>query len=560
REKPEAGDGVPEVPLCVSESFAVYGYGATFFQLAWVAGFQASRGVDSIWPMYYAYDVSNGKCYCTTAHWGPGNPMWRRWDTFCDYLARLAAVVRAGNHAADVAVYYPIEAEWAFRGGTEAARAWESWRQICEVLHSNQVAFDIVDSDAISAAQVEEGVLDTAGQWYRAVIVPDCSVLPTRVLEKLWQLHESGGRVIFCGDPPGLSADGQHDLHAQLLRRFSGAAFTLDERTERQSYGTAAGPLAAATVPSVMDGITPAFFGPALEDVFAPAALETGAVVVVPEEETGRLGRLMRISIGRYGAVTTQDTPELRSFAAWLSENTWLQLLFNEGTEPLECRLVALGQEPFAVEKWDPVRGMTTLVAVCHDVAEPPQFTVEIPAGEVTVLVTRPALENERAGAVRAGGELVLFEALEPELALIVERCILADGSLRVERPNAPLTPACLGRWADLSEAADLSGTVAYDFTIPLAEEYVGNELWLDMGEVEYAAAVFVNGQRAGVRLWPPYRVEVSGFMRAGENAVVVEVTNTLAPQVLRPENVDQARERGWDNPYYRRVFPWLSE
>ena len=41
---------------------------------------------------------------------------------------------------------------------------------------------------------------------------------------------------------------------------------------------------------------------------------------------------------------------------------------------------------------------------------------------------------------------------------------------------------------------------------------------------------------------------------------LIVEVTTTLANQVARPDVVALARERGWLNPYYRRVLAWLDE
>jgi hypothetical protein len=40
---------------------------------------------------------------------------------------------------------------------------------------------------------------------------------------------------------------------------------------------------------------------------------------------------------------------------------------------------------------------------------------------------------------------------------------------------------------------------------------------------------VEVNGQAAGVRLWDPYTVEVTGLLRPGGNELVLRVANTPA-------------------------------
>jgi hypothetical protein len=59
----------------------------------------------------------------------------------------------------------------------------------------------------------------------------------------------------------------------------------------------------------------------------------------------------------------------------------------------------------------------------------------------------------------------------------------------------------------------------------------VGPNAILDLGEVYETAEVWVNGQRAGVRICPPYRLDISGLVQPGLNRLVVEVTNTLVKE-----------------------------
>ena len=44
---------------------------------------------------------------------------------------------------------------------------------------------------------------------------------------------------------------------------------------------------------------------------------------------------------------------------------------------------------------------------------------------------------------------------------------------------------------------------------------------------IREAAIVFVNGQRAGLLWHPPYRIEISKYIKSGENKVEVHVYNT---------------------------------
>lgn len=70
------------------------------------------------------------------------------------------------------------------------------------------------------------------------------------------------------------------------------------------------------------------------------------------------------------------------------------------------------------------------------------------------------------------------------------------------------------------------SGTIRYDTTFEL--ESIDLPAELDFGEAFETVEAWLNGQHLGVRICPPYRWNVSGLIRAGENHLRVEVTNTL--------------------------------
>ncbi len=51
----------------------------------------------------------------------------------------------------------------------------------------------------------------------------------------------------------------------------------------------------------------------------------------------------------------------------------------------------------------------------------------------------------------------------------------------------------------------------------------------VNLGEVRECAELWVNGQLAGTRIWPPYRVEITDLLQEGENELAVVVANLLA-------------------------------
>jgi len=68
---------------------------------------------------------------------------------------------------------------------------------------------------------------------------------------------------------------------------------------------------------------------------------------------------------------------------------------------------------------------------------------------------------------------------------------------------------------------------------VTLTPEQARSEVTLDLGKVVATAEVRVNGQVAGIRAAPPWRVGISKQVKAGENRIEVLVFNTLANHYL---------------------------
>ena len=71
---------------------------------------------------------------------------------------------------------------------------------------------------------------------------------------------------------------------------------------------------------------------------------------------------------------------------------------------------------------------------------------------------------------------------------------------------------------------------------------------------------MWINGQHAGKCLWAPHEFEVGELLRGGANEVTIHITNTLANQALREDVMQQAKDRGWWNPYRERTQSMMEE
>ncbi len=88
--------------------------------------------------------------------------------------------------------------------------------------------------------------------------------------------------------------------------------------------------------------------------------------------------------------------------------------------------------------------------------------------------------------------------------------------------------PVNLGDWAYII-GSDYSGSAVYEKTFTLPAEKVGKEGEIDLGDVRYAAEVYLNGKLLGTALTPPFRLKIPDGVLAEFNKLKIVVTNTSA-------------------------------
>lgn len=84
------------------------------------------------------------------------------------------------------------------------------------------------------------------------------------------------------------------------------------------------------------------------------------------------------------------------------------------------------------------------------------------------------------------------------------------------------------GSWDELG-LPHYSGGLVYAATLDLAVA-PDRRVVLDLGRVRGSAEVRVNGRDCGVRIWHPYRFDITDAVRAGKNTIEMRVFNTLGP------------------------------
>jgi hypothetical protein len=104
------------------------------------------------------------------------------------------------------------------------------------------------------------------------------------------------------------------------------------------------------------------------------------------------------------------------------------------------------------------------------------------------------------------------------------------------------------------------SGAATYSRTINVPATLIGENrrFYLDLGEVAVMAQVKLNGQDLGILWKAPYRVDVTGILRPGDNELEVKVVNLWINRLIGDEQLPEDSERNGDGTL-KRWPEWLT-
>ncbi len=182
--------------------------------------------------------------------------------------------------------------------------------------------------------------------------------------------------------------------------------------------------------------------------------------------------------------------------------------------------------------------------------APPPPIELSVANGRIEAVVWQ-------SGEYAVGtGQPVRVEVPQPaELA----------GEWRVSFAGAAAPPPlALPRLVSLHKHADprvrhFSGAATYRRSLDVAAGALakGKRIYLDLGRVEVLASVRVNGRDMGIVWKEPYRIDITAALRAGSNALEIEVTNLWPNRLIGDEQLPPENEYGLSGRGIRRLPEW---
>jgi hypothetical protein len=383
------------------------------------------------------------------------------------YIERTSFLLRQGQPANQVALLLPTDDAWASFSPGKVSVTEEMDRLITPALMSSILSagynVDYLDADAINRVGIHSPVL----------VIPPTDRIPIETLRKIEQYVAAGGRAIAVGRAPTLDANGEGGAEiTSLARRLfdsSKSTFVADESA----------------------------LGDALHKAVRPDFQVEG--------DNDDIGFIRR---------------KLPAADIYFAANT--------SNHPVSGRATFATAHKFG-QRWDVDTGAAVAGPAYSGTAAIP---VNLAAYESAIFV----FSDTPSGV----------PAIDPPVAQIAD--LSADWNVTFTATNRSTSEHVLADWTDDPATRFYSGEAVYEreftlskmpggpvfldvdggtaLTMPAGRTGPGMRAWYDP-PVREAAIVFMNGHRVGSLWHPPYRLAVSGFLKPGQNRLVIKVYNT---------------------------------
>ena len=486
------------------------------------------------------------------------NPYWRHVHLWSDFVRRASHVNDHGRLAAEVLLLCPMDSVWALIGdaffdrakpqphlndasdvelahGPEITAIDDAYSKAMADLYAGRIDHLIADSHYLEKMTVSGAALVYGAFAFKALVLPPLRLLPLGVARRILDFARAGGHVYALGSLPDASAEkGVGDLELKRL---------MDALRQARSFVAA------------KDGLAPliAAAAPGLEPC---VSFESGAFPLIAS----------RREINGRGFFWLANNGDVRREFVLRVKATGEASVWNCETgdaAPVPSETVAGGSRvALALEPYEAYWLVFDPAALsAEQEATKPQSTSQTGeqhtrlSGSFALHTTQPPaltrMEGERPREPivpeprwAAGSPHYWPVATQPLLTLDGPWTVGVDPadqpSLAQHKLAAPEwllqggATRSLESWLNW-ELRQFSGFVDYGSSFRLAQP-AGTE-FLDLGLVKHMAEVWVNGEHAGTRLWPPFRFAIGKWLRPGENTLRIRVGNLIVNAVTQYEN-----------------------
>jgi len=427
-----------------------------------------------------------GWLFYASVNMNANNTIFRDAKGLNDYITRTQSFLQYGQPDNDFLLYLPIYDVWQEQSGLyllfdihKLKERMPAFFQMVVDIQKLGFDTDYISDKYLQQTNVQNGLLQTPGAAYKAIIVPSVKFMPPATLSRLMQLANDGATVIFADrlpdDVPGLAKlDERRAEQKTLLEKLPVAGdFSACEvkifGKGKVVYGNDYGRLLQAT---------------------------TAKAEELPVKHGVQMLRRKNDSGYHYFIAMNAN----RSIDGWvkLSVNANAAAIFN----PLDGTFgqAQLRQKDGQAEVYLQLKAGQSLVLQTYD-KQPPKM---------------PEYARYREGKSRelAGDWKFRFTNGEPAIS----------GEFNMK--GSPVS------WTQLPlpDASVYAGTGRYTLTFNLSEK--ADEWLLNLGKLCESAHVRINGKYAGLVWSLPFTVKVGQYLKQGKNTIEIDVTNLPANRI----------------------------
>jgi len=571
-------------PRVMSESFGVMGWDATFADLKKVVDWQLGLGINLIVPHALFHTTAGKAKRESPPSFFFQSPLWEDFGWFTDYLNRLTDMLTGGRHECKILVFYPLS---GLHSAYQTDRKTQEFEHIesfldtlCLELVKRQLDYDLADAAALAAAEVSRGRIRIGQESYEIFIIPATPYLAPEERRIIERIARAGVQTYLfhraVESSPANLPRSEAGINFELTEWMAGFVGRLRESIRDEVMISGAGSEDILALRRRKGGKRVTFLvNRADKPRDVALALTTSSQITVMKPEDGSRSPLRTREDGtahlRFAAHQSfiliagetpppeEDCPTGRARELPLSDlriyplrNAASIYRFGYSGEAGREEIDLRDAPTYFPANWDPnppdfsqFAGEYTAAFVLNSSPECIEMVVDSEYAAYHVY-----LNGKRVDLEPDGTWLVDVSDLSAKVGRFLKQGrneikVLADtrlsepvrftGDFDVSIKDGLVTIEPTGALREhfrLEKALPFySGTVTYRAGFDLSGS--PRKIVLQLGQVHDAASVIVNGQPAGKRLWAPWEMDITSFVRPGENDVEIAVRNTPANIML---------------------------
>jgi len=484
---------------------------------------------------------------------------WEQSGSFINYINRCQFMLSQGLYCADILNYYGSGVpNYVFLNsdlkGVPQGYAWDMCNS--EVL--------------LSRAEVKNGrIYLPDGMSYSLLALSDRSDMPLAVLKKIEQMVKEG--IILVGKPPervsGLTGyPGSDQELNRIVKRLWGEIDQRGTFLNKYGKGKVYGGKSIGEV-LILEGIRPDFSCSGASDIGMEYIHRTtdNMEIYYVTNKWARHGiddydyRYLADEPDRYMNVLcsfrVDGEREIERWDPVTGEMTPVRVYKHEGDRyEIPVSLSPEGSAFFVFKK-SPGEEKANIIMIEKEGVELTEGNAPLVTGASRIFVQDRQVEIFREGdyrLTRADGKIITIQGTKiPEEQII-------NGPWKVhfmEKPSLgePVTKEfdSLRSWTEFPERSIkyFSGTARYTKSVTLRGNIIKQgRIYLDLGNVQELATVRVNGSEVTTCWIAPYHVDITDYVRKGQNILEIDVTNLWVNRMVGDGKLPQEERRTQTN------------